>query len=65
MTRGTRYFFFVLIYVLTFMGLIIQSYTFFVVAVILAVALGMWIEKVDNQRTEKFKHYNTVHNYHH
>lgn len=65
MTRGNRYFFYALIFALIVAALASKSYGILGGAVVISLALGLWIEKVDNKRDEKFKHYNAVHNYHH
>ncbi|GAX90940.1 hypothetical protein [Effusibacillus lacus] len=65
MTRGHRYFFFSVVFALVLVGLISKSYLLLGGALLVSLAVGIWIEKVDNKRDEKFKHHNAVHNYHH
>lgn len=65
MTRDTRYLFFSLVFLLVAIGLFSRSYGLLGLALAVSVALGLWIEKIDNQRDERFKHHNRVHNYHH
>ncbi|MFC4769610.1 hypothetical protein [Effusibacillus consociatus] len=65
MTRGNRYFFYTLVFALTVFALFSKSYGLLGAAIVASIALGLWIEKIDNRRDEKFKHHNAVHNYHH
>lgn len=65
MTRGNRYLVISLVYLLVIIGLVAQSYALLIAAVAASVSIGIWIEKVDNRRDEKFKHRNALHNYHH
>ncbi|WP_018131156.1 hypothetical protein [Effusibacillus pohliae] len=65
MTRGNRYFFFVLVFASVVIGLVSKSYAVLGITLLASLAIGLWIEKIDNKRDEKFKHHNAVHNYHH
>lgn len=65
MTRSTRYLAISFVYLLIIIALIAQSYALLISLILISVGIGLWIEKVDNQRDEKFKHHNAVHHYHH
>ncbi len=65
MTRSNRYLTISLVYLLVIIALIAQSYALLISLILTSVGIGLWIEKTDNRRDEKFKHHNAVHNYHH
>lgn len=61
MTRGARYGLFALIFGLVLIGLLTKSSTVALLAVPVAVIYGLFVEKIDNKRDEKFKAYNKIH----
>lgn len=61
MTRGARYVLFALIFVLILVGLLSMSTMVALLAVPVAVIYGLFVEKIDNKRDEKFKRHNNIH----
>jgi hypothetical protein len=64
-TRKLRYFLFSAVFALVLIGLIAQSYPLLVGLAIVAIAMGVIADKLENQPTEPFKKYNELHHHGH
>jgi hypothetical protein len=64
-TRKLRYILFSAVFALILLGLVIQSYPLLVVLAIVAIAIGVIADKLENQPTEPFKKYNELHHHGH
>ncbi|CAM3827184.1 hypothetical protein [Alicyclobacillus pomorum] len=63
-TRKLRYILFSAVFALVLLGLVAQSYPLLVVLAMVAIAIGVIADKLENQPTEPFKKYNELHHGH-
>jgi hypothetical protein len=64
-TRKLRYILFSAVFALVLLGLVAQSYPLLVVLAMVAIAIGVIADKLENQPTEPFKKYNELHHHGH
>lgn len=64
-TRKLRYTIFALLFALVLLGLILHSYPLLAVLVIVAIALGIVGDRIENRPTEPYKQYNVQHHHYH
>jgi hypothetical protein len=62
-TRKLRYILFSAVFALVLLGLVAQSYPLLVVLAMVAIAIGVIADKLENQPTEPFKKYNELHHH--
>ncbi|GMA49206.1 hypothetical protein GCM10025857_05630 [Alicyclobacillus contaminans] len=62
-TRKLRYILFSLMFALVLVGLVAHSYPLLIVLAIVAIALGVVGDRMENHPTEPFKRYNELHHH--
>lgn len=65
MKRGIRYLLYSAIFAIVLVGLFIHSGAWLISLLLLAVLLGLLVDRVDNRRDEPFKKYNSKHHHLH
>ncbi|MCL6515345.1 hypothetical protein [Alicyclobacillus sp.] len=64
-TRNVRYLLFTLAFLLVLVGLLLHSYTLLAILAIVAIALAIIGDRIENQPSEPYKHLNEHHHHLH